>query len=789
MSDASRHVPFRIAASKLEFERVLERVARHASSEPGRALTRLITPGNDRFYIELEHDLVSEAKELLIAEGTIPLDGIKDLAAPLKKLQVENQGLTALELVNIASTLRAARTVHAFLVKRRRMCPKLLELVSELWYDNVLEFNISGAIDETGHIRDEASRELRSIRNGIVEASEQLRRHLLAIMKRVAGKEFLQEEIITTRDGRMVIPVKVEHKNHVPGFIHSSSASGATVYIEPAEALDLNNTLRELQLREQRELERILRELTSQVQEHREDLQRSLASLAQLDLITAKARYSIEVVGEAPTMIPDYRIRLRGARHPVLLQRHSRDNVVPLDLELGIDATTLIITGPNAGGKSVAMKTVGLLALCAQSGMHIPASADSELPVFDDVAVDIGDDQSIENDLSTFSSHLLRLRDIIRNSTPQTLVLIDEIGAGTDPAEGAALASATLRHLTGQKSLTIATTHHGLLKVFAHEAPGMVNGSLEFDQETLSPTYRFRLGVPGSSFALELASRIGIPEHLLSEARGYLGDQQSKIESLLADLELRAQQYQAQLSEASVERRRLQELVHAYEEKMNELRREVKTIRMKAREEAEAVVQRAQKTVERVVREIREQSASQETIRASKRELNELKEELLEVALSDETESTVKLPIAIGDKVRLRGGTEIGEVVGLRNEEATVLWQHGTIRVQQRDLLKVDEARVERNGTGSGTVYRTAVSAEVDLRGLYGDEAIGRVQRVLDDAVVANLHRIDIIHGKGTGALRKRVAEFLRTYPHVKSFRLGEWNEGGSGVTVVELGD
>jgi DNA mismatch repair protein MutS2 len=773
------------AREKLEFDRVLDRLIRLCSSEPGRAFARALAPRCEASWIELELQRVTEAKDLIIAEGSVPLEGIKDIAPTLSRALIENHVLTASELRDVASTLAAARTLHGFLSKRKSLFPRIAAFNERLLCDKVVEYNITQAIDESGAIRDSASKELRAIRQNIVETAVTLRKQLSVILRRVSEQEFAQEDIITTRDGRMVIPVKVEHKKHVPGFIHMSSASGATVYIEPAECLDLNNTLRELQLQEQREIERILTELTRQVREIAEPLQRTLSALAEFDVLMAKAKYSIEVLGSAPKVSEQKRLRLVQARHPVLLQTHRRDEVVPLDLDLGETTRTLVITGPNAGGKSVAMKTVGLLVLCVQSGIHIPAAPESELPIFRAVYVDIGDDQSIENDLSTFSSHLVRLKEFVEQADEHSLVLIDEIGSGTDPAEGAALGAAILRFLTERGALTIATTHHGTLKAFAHETPGMANGSLEFDQETLRPTYRFRLGIPGSSYALELAHRLGLSRTILDEARTMLGAEKTSLESLIAELERQAQAHRQEIQDAARERARLQALVDAYEQKMAGVKKEVTEIRKKALEEAQELLKTAQGTIERTVKEIRESAAQQERIQSVRKEIQGLQKEL-ERAQTHPALASPQSDITVGDRVRLEGATEVGEVVQIRNGEAIVLWRNGKLRVPLNKLIKESSTR-EQSSEPIFSNYTPELRTEVDVRGMLGDEAIEVVQRALDDALVAGLHRIDIIHGKGTGALRKRVAEFLKEYPHVHAYRLGEWNEGGSGVTVVEL--
>ncbi len=788
MSDVGQtDLRFSAALQKLEFVKVVDRVVRLAQSEPGQDAARLLHPLTDSFLIQKALDEVSEAKELSIAEGTLPLDGIKNILLAIKKTLIQNHSLTPGELLDISSTLHAARTLHGFLSKRRRSYPKLTMYLDDLHYDKIVEFNITEAIDESGTVRDSASKELKAIRKSINEAGDSLRKQLSIILRKVSEQELVQEEIITTRDGRLVIPIKVEHKKHVPGFIHSSSASGATVYIEPTECLELNNALRELHLKEQREIERILGNLTGQVREIREQLEASVHTLATIDLIAAKAKYSIEILGNAPQLSDRRTLKLVQARHPVLLQRESRDRVIPLDLTLGEDVSTLVITGPNAGGKSVAMKTVGLLSLCMQAGLHVPANSESELPVFQGVFVDIGDDQSIENDLSTFSSHLLRLREILLHADQNSLVLIDEIGAGTDPSEGAALGAAILQSLTARGSISIATTHHGILKALAHESSHMANSSLEFDQETLTPTYRFRFGVPGSSYALELAQRLQLPRDIVEGAHKQIGSEKNKLESLLADLERQSQDYRQQIIDTERERDRLQKLVEEYQIKVTVAKKEATDIRLRATEEAQTLLNNARGTIEQTVKEIRESSADRNNMQTARKSFQAVQSEVDQLHEQLRTDDTTT-NVAIGDFVRLKDGTERGEVVELRGREAIVMWKNGTLRVPLPKLVKVERGNNPLSINNPGPSYTPDFKTEVDLRGMLGDEAIQTVQRFLDDAVVAGLHRVDIIHGKGTGALRKRVTEFLKEYPHIQAYRLGEWNEGGSGVTVVELG-
>jgi DNA mismatch repair protein MutS2 len=789
VSQKSLHLPqnFNTAIIKLGFSSVLERICEFTVSESGRLLTLQLSPQTQRDAIERELQKVSEAKEILIAEGSIPFEGFKEIFAALTKTAIENQVLTGTELLEIGSTIRASRTLKAFLMKRASLYPCIALYHEQLYSDKIVEHHINEALNEHGFVKDTASRELRDIRRSIISATDALRRRLESILRQVSEQEFLQEDIITTRDGRFVIPVKSEYKHKVPGFIHSTSASGGTVFIEPAESLAFNNSLRELQLREQREIYRILADLTRQVAEIREPLKLSFIALTELDVVFARAKYSIEINGNPPSLRSTPGIKFQDARHPILLRHLSRDQVVPLDIELGLGDETLIITGPNAGGKTVAMKTVGLLTLCAQAGIHIPTSSESEVFPFQSVFVDIGDDQSIENDLSTFSSHLISLRHILEEANESSLVLIDEIGAGTDPSEGSALAAAVLQDLTTRKAITIATTHHGVLKAFAHETPGMNNASMEFDQKSLRPTYRFRSGIPGSSYAFELAERLGISQKLLDQARKQVGDEKTKLESLLLELERQSQEYRLQFREILKEKERLESLVLSYEQKMTQLKRELGTIRKKAVEEAKEIVQHAQVKVEHSIKEIRESGAKREIVHSSRQILKQLGQELQKITVEEQQSvSQNNEPIAKGNFVRIRDGHERGEVIEIQGTHAIVLCGNLRLRIVLTDLQKEHHIRVQQSSSFSAITSPDATN-EIDLRGFFGDDAIAQTQTFLDNAYVAGLHRVDIIHGKGTGALRKRIGEFLKTYPHIKTFRLGEWNEGGVGVTVVEF--
>lgn len=777
--------------SKLEFNVVLERLGRYATSEPGRKLIREVIPFTNYSDLQLELSLVSEAKRVLETEDSCPLDGIKDITRHIHKALIEDSFISAPELYDVLTTQRAARLVRHFFAKRSERYPRLWNLCEGLFVDRVLEYNIEGAIDEESRVKDSASKELREIRRSILLRTEALRTKLEEILKNVSARGYAQEEIITTRDGRMVIPVKVEHKHHVPGFIHSSSASGATVFIEPTETLEMNNEIRSLHFSEQREIERILRLLTAQVRASGSQILQNLRVLARLDFLFAKAKYSIEVLGAQPVLTEGPPLHLFDARHPILLMKHNRDEVVPLTLELGKDYNTLLVTGPNAGGKTVALKTVGLLCLMTSCGLHIPASADSWIPLFHNIFVDIGDEQSIENDLSSFSSRLLNLKQINEEANEHSLILLDEIGAGTDPAEGGAIAAAFLKSLTDRGSLTVATTHHGELKAFAHETPGFANGSMEFDQETLRPTYRFRTGIPGSSYALEIAQRLGLPAALLALAREYLGNRKDRLEHLLAATERRAQILESELLNLDSRKSYLTKLIQQYETKLQTADKEIREKKLAALEEAERIILEANKLIESSIKEIKEKLADHTVVRRVKQDVTsfqlKIQNKLKETRLSP-SNMKEKVSFAKGDYVKLREGTAVGEVVEVMDDGRTLLVEFGSARLQ---VNKEKVLPAEREEIKKHTPYPIEDSRppkrEIDLRGMSVDEAIRAVEKFLDDATIAGLSSVHLIHGKGTGTLRKRITEYLKKDSRVQSSRLGNWNEGGSGVTVVEL--
>jgi DNA mismatch repair protein MutS2 len=774
--------------AKLEFEKIINQIQRYAISEIGREHLKLLQPLTDLSEIRHSLSLVSEMKKIIESEEPLPLDSIPDTRIALQRSAIDNFVLNPADLNHIRLNLIFSRKLKEYFSRKNESYPLLYSLVKSIYIDKILEYNIDRAIDENGIIKDSATKELGSIRRHIIQKKNHLITSLESLLKQVSEKDWIQEEIITTRDGRMVIPVKAEHKNKVPGFIHTASASGATVFIEPTQTLELNNEIRTLILEEEREIEKILRDLTLQVRKIQCELIENIRILGEIDFIQAKAKYSVALIGHEPRINFAGAYKLQQAYHPLLLYRHSRKDVVPLNFELPEECSTVLITGPNAGGKSVAMKTIGILTLLVQSGCHIPASPDSEIRIFKKIFVDMGDEQSIENDLSSFSSHLKNLKEILNESDSDSLVLIDEIGSGTDPVEGSSIAAAILGQLTDKRSMNIVTTHHGALKAYAFETNGIQNAAMEFDQATLRPTYKYHIGVPGSSFALEMAERMKFPEDVIRKARFIKGTDANKLENLILDLENKSQELQTKLDHVKAEKIKIDTLNQNYQTKITSLEKELKNIKANALDEAKNILQNANRLIENSVREIRETSANRHIVRKAKDEIKQAKKDISEV-LKKETIQSIFTEFKRGDQVHLKEGKSVGEIISKIDDNYYMVLA-GDLRMKiHRKELEMSSSKNEPSIKVHPTTpnLETEIKQEIDLRGMYAEEAITAVDKFIDNAILSGLHRIDLIHGKGTGALRKKITEHLRKRSSIKSFRFGEWNEGGTGVTIVEL--
>lgn len=780
--------------SVLEFDKIREILAGFTLCPIGYELANRLAPIQDADQLELLQDQVSELKALRQFDDPFPLATCEDIRPILKKCRIEGMVLAPPEILKIHHILQTARSVKEYVEERRTKYLLLSEVVEPITGFPDFEKKVSKIFDDKGELSDNASEALRNIRREQKQAHDALRKTLDKALTEFQRKGAVQEAVITIREGRFVLPVKVEHRNTVEGVVHDQSASGATLFIEPLSVIERNNRLRELQLSERREIRTILTDLTKWIGQHADGIGIAAQQLGEVDFIHAKATMSLEFEGTRPILNRENRIEIVGGKHPLLMRRESsaKEKVVPLNLKLGDGFRTLVITGPNAGGKTVALKTVGLLILMAQSGMHVPAAEGTELAVFDLVFADIGDQQSIERDLSSFSAHLQQLKIVVEKSDERSLVLIDELGAGTDPDEGSALGMAALEVLTARGGCMVVTTHHGALKAFAHQHPDMENGSMEFDHRTLQPTYRFCSGIPGSSYAFQIANRLGLDSKVTSLAESYVGEKGRRVEELIAQLNRSHQLYEERRRSAEDEDRRLKHLVTEYEEKVASAKKEAKEIRREAYEQADDVLARANALLEKTVAEIRREQAAREIIRKAKKEVAEVRHEVqrgLEENLIDDDKGFER--VTPGQEVWIPSLNARGTVLTEPDSNRRVLLQAGRAKVElSLSQLKPAEDKGDMPRYGGGGVSYTRerdISTEVSVLGMTGDEACDILEKYLDDAFVTGLSSVRVIHGKGTGALRERIHQFLEGCPRVKAKRLGNWDEGGAGVTVVEL--
>ncbi|MCA0376375.1 MAG: Smr/MutS family protein [Gemmatimonadetes bacterium] len=803
----------------LEYPRLLAHVAGRASSAPGAAAVRALAPRTDRGWIEAEHTRVGAVRALISSELGWPTEPIPDLGEPLRRLRIEGLTWTAVELLHGATLLRSSRRVRDALRDPRRpgiTLAILADYAAALIDLRAQEEAIGRAIADDATVRDEASPTLRRVRRELRQAEGELVRLLEREMGKLEPHHQVSDLSVTMRNGRWVMPVRREARGYVGGIVHDSSGTGATIFVEPPAAVEFGNRVRELELEEQREVERVLRALTESLHPYHEAMQGAFAALVALDALYARARWMLEAQC-APVAFgaPADGLSIVDGRHPLLLAGGT--TVVPFDLTLTADERTLLVSGPNTGGKTVLLKAVGLLAALAQSGVPVPVGPDSRLPVFDDMFADVGDEQSIEASLSTFSAHVKNLGEILRSATPDSLVLIDELGSGTDPAEGAALGGAILETLTARGTLTFATTHLGQLKLLATEVSGVVNASLQFDAVQLAPTYRLLKGVPGRSYGLSIARRLQLPEQVISRAEERLPTGERDLAVLLADVEAR----EALLTdrERLVERendkaRSRLATVADRELKVRERERELERT---ARQEARRYLLDARAQVEQAIAAVRAQgSASEaafdEAARAARRSIEEAAVAQHEAAdavvarsardqARAQQRATVRhaeaaprgaraeAPLAAGDAVLVGTlGGKVGRITQVRGSEARVIVGSLTLTVPVTSLTRTAAAPTPTVRVAlSGDVPDVEPVREVDVRGLRVDEVDDQVVQALDAAVRNDLRELRIIHGKGTGALRARVAEMLKRDTRVAGFRLGAWNEGGAGVTVAEL--
>lgn len=782
----------------LEFDKVARRLSEMAASQPGKERCLSIMPSRDLDEIEKLQQETSEGVKAILKKGLPPLAGVRDLKPVFKR--VEAGGILDTEqLLQVADLLRAARNMKNYIRGERGKEEGEFTTIKVktdcLSVHTRVEHEINRCIEGPGQVSDDASPALKGIRRQIGTVGEDIRDKLNSIISSPKFQKYLQDNIVTKRGDRYVIPVKQEYRSSVPGLVHDQSASGATLFIEPMAVVELNNKLRELEVKERLEIERILSKLTLMVSQILGDLERNLEILVELDFIFARSKIALEMDACRPIYNTCGYINLKKARHPLI----DPDKVVPISVHLGQDFDVLVITGPNTGGKTVTLKTVGLMVLMAQAGLHIPCHSGTELTLFTNVFADIGDEQSIEQSLSTFSSHMTNIVDILRDVDKNSLVLLDELGAGTDPTEGAALAMAILDYLLERQVKAIATTHYSELKQFALSRKRVENASVEFDIETLSPTYRLTIGVPGKSNAFEISRRLGLGEKIIDKAAQFLTREEVRLEDLIGDLERNRREMEQEKEWAKRLREEVEGIRAEYQNKMDRLEERREKIIEQAQKEAKRILEQAREKANGIIKELRNLShvESRERNRKIEQARQKLKwdiERLEETLSKGIKEIAAKKPprdLKPGDPVKVLSLDQKGTVLEKPDQNGEVMVQIGIMKLKVKisNLQKIEEKAgdVVVKSTARTMSKASTISPQIDVRGQVLGDALLNVDKYLDDASLAGLKQVTIIHGKGTGVLRSGIQQLLRTHKHVASFRRGTFGEGGDGVTVVEL--
>ncbi len=785
------------ALSTLEFNKIIEKLSSKAVSQMGKEVCSALKPYGDLYDIGSAQGETTEAVSCILRKSSLPLGGIRDIRDALKRAEIGGT-LSITELMHVGEFLYVCRKVISYSkAENKNEAYTILDELFSVIQPLTLEYEITRIIINELEIADDASPELRDIRRGIKVSNDRIKEQLNSIIHSQSYKNMLQDSVITIRNDRYCVPVKQEYRGTFSGMVHDQSSTGATVFMEPIAVVQLNNRIKELKAAEKNEIERILRDLSLKVAEQADILNANIDVLTRLDFIFAKAELSLSMNGTEPTFNSNGYINIKKGRHPLL----DPKTVVPTDIYLGGDFSTLLITGPNTGGKTVALKTIGLFTLMGQAGLHIAANDHSELAVFDEVFADIGDEQSIEQSLSTFSSHMKNIVAILERVTPDSLVLLDELGAGTDPTEGAALGISILQYLHGFKIRTVVTTHYSELKMYALSTDGVENGSCEFNVETLRPTYRLLIGIPGKSNAFAISRRLGLPDIIIDGAKEILSHEDQRFEDIITELEINKKTMLMEKERAEAYRRDAEALKGEYEKQKLRLAEQREKIINEAREEARRVLYAAKSETDDLVKELNKQireSASQKDIDATRQKLKD-KITTAEEGMSQKIRPAHKPPteLRLGDGVFIHSLNQRGVVASPPDKNGDAMINAGIMKIKINiSDLSLDDSEGGAGASGKKNIsYGRNVKAvksmniktEIDLRGHLVDEAIEKADKYLDDAYLAGLKEVTIIHGKGTGALRAAITNHIKRHPHVESFRLGKFGEGENGVTVVEL--
>ena len=781
----------------LEYNKIIERLTDKATSEQGRKLTAALEPMTDLEAIRKAQTETADALGYLLRKGSTSFGGNKDLGMCIRSLEIGST-LSIAELLRIAAFLENVNRIKSYGRKEREDTPadSLDEYFESLEPLTPLSNEIRRCILSEEEIADDASPALKKIRRSMAIANDRIHSQLASMISG-SCRTYLQDAVVTMRNNRYCIPVKSEYKGQVQGMVHDQSSTGSTFFIEPAAVVNLNNELRELEIKEQEEIAVILADLSAQAGAYTELLTGNQKAMTALDFIFAKAALALEQNAAMPVFNTEHQIRIRQGRHPLL----DKKKVVPIDIQLGIDFDLLVITGPNTGGKTVSLKTVGLLTLMGQAGLHIPALDRSELSIFEEVYADIGDEQSIEQSLSTFSSHMTNIVSILQQADGNSLCLFDELGAGTDPTEGAALAISVLDHLHGRGIRTMATTHYSELKVYALSTPFVENASCEFSVETLRPTYRLLIGIPGKSNAFAISSKLGLPDHIIEDAKRHITEDKESFEDLLANLEnsrVTIEKERLEIAGYKEEVKALKQKLEAKQEKIDQAKEK---ILRQANEEAREILRNAKELADETIRVFQKAEAGisikdLEKSRQKVRDKISEKNEKLTLKNDKPTHKVLKpTQIKPGDSVKVVSMGLKGTVSSLPDKNGNLFVQCGIIRskVSLNDLVLIEEetintGKMQRSSSGKLKMSKSySISTEINLLGRTVDEALSELDKYLDDAYLAHLPSVRVVHGKGTGALRNAVHNYLRKNRVVKSYRLGEYGEGDAGVTIVEF--
>lgn len=782
--------------STLEYTKILKSLSECAKNDDAKTMAEELKPSSDFREVERALAETDAAVTMSLKFGSPEILRVEPVDGAIKRLDVGG-ALSAAELLNVARLLKCIRNLKRYTKEQTGV---LEEYFSELVSAKPIEDEINRAIVSEDEIADAASPALANVRRKMKNTGAKIKDSLDSMVRSGHYQKFLMDNIVTMRNNRYVVPVKAEHRSEVPGIVHDMSASGSTVFIEPSSVVNANNELHELEIKEKAEIEKVLYELSNKVAEISEQVKYNYETLILIDFIFAKAKLALDMKAVCPKLNTDGKIKIVKGRHPLI----DKSKIVPIDVRLGDDFDVLVVTGPNTGGKTVVLKTIGLFCIMTQAGLHIPANEESEMPVFDDVFADIGDEQSIEQSLSTFSSHMKNIVHIVENAGSNSLVLFDELGAGTDPVEGAALATAIIESIRLIGAKIVATTHYSELKLYALSTDGIENASCEFDVETLSPTYKLLIGVPGKSNAFAISKKLGLPDSIIERSKEKLSDENIKFEDVLGSIEENRVSAQKAREEQERMRREIEQLKDELQREREKIDKKKDKIYDNARAKAEKIIKQAQEDTERMLEEIKQlqkEKRNKEAVRAMEEVRKELKlKEKSNVRPKNRRSGGVKSNVnlntlKLGSNVLIIDLNDKGTVLSINKDNQTAVIQVGIMKI----TAKISNLVVLEDEKGSkpesyvapkrSTGINTAMSGktEVDLRGMTIGEAELEVDKFLDESVLSGLSEVSLIHGKGTGALRAGIHEYLRHHPHVRKYRLGRFGEGDIGVTIVEL--